>query len=179
MMSSTTHPLQARVMPLRGETLARQLGTILAPWFIGGGATMRNPCAVWLSHKEAFVIDLHEGSPTVRHVESNAERKHKSTGGVRSAKAYAHRSAISSARDEENRRNAWKRHYQDIFASLPSEASVLIMGPGPAKAQFASYLRDHYKSQVEIVRVEPAGKMSEAQMVAYAKNEFGQPTRVM
>ncbi|MBM4254082.1 MAG: hypothetical protein FJ146_19115 [Deltaproteobacteria bacterium] len=139
---------------------------------------MRHPCAVWLSHKEAFVIDLKEETPIVRHVSSDAERKHKATGGVRSAKAYAHRSAVSAARDEENRRNSWKRHYQEIFASLPSDAALLIMGPGPAKAQFATFVREQHNSHIEIIRVEPAGKMSQAQMVAYAKTEFGQPTRL-
>ncbi len=139
---------------------------------------MRNPCAVWLSHKEAFIINLNQSVPVIQHFESTAERKHKATGGVRAAKSYAHRSSISAARDEENRRNAWKMHYQQILASIPKDAQLLIMGPGPAKTQFAHFLRDHHNSQVEVVRVEPVGKMTEAQMVAFAKTEFGQTTRV-
>ena len=138
---------------------------------------MHEKCGIWISHKEALIVKLGSDSYSIDRIESQAERRHKSTGGVRGKLPYAHRSAMSGARDEENRRNDWKRHYQSIFKALPQDAEILVMGPGPAKSGFVAYLREHAGPTLGILGVQPAAHMTQGQLVERVKNAFGQETR--
>ena len=139
---------------------------------------MHEKCGIWLSHKEALIVKLGTDSFSIARIESQAERRHRSTGGVRGKLPYAHRSARSGARDEENRRNDWKRHYQSILKALPQDAEILVMGPGPAKSAFVAYLKEHAGPKLEIVGVQPAAHMTQGQLVERVKTAFGCETRV-
>jgi hypothetical protein len=138
---------------------------------------MHERCGIWVSHKEAVIVKLSSDSYSIDRIESQAERRHKSTGGVRGKSPYAHRSAISGARDEENRRNDWKRHYQSILKALPQDAEILVMGPGPAKSGFVAFLKEHAGPTLEVVGVQPAAHMTQGQLVERVKTAFGQETR--
>ena len=139
---------------------------------------MSAKCGVWLSHKEAFIVKIDDDACSVSRVASNAERRHRSTGGVRGDRPYAHRSAISGARDESNRRNEWRRHYESILEALPKNSELFVLGPGLARSGFVSYLKEHDVNGIDVKGCEPAEHLTQGQLVAKVKSAFGLETRV-
>jgi stalled ribosome rescue protein Dom34 len=133
---------------------------------------MRNQCGIWLNHREATIIKFQNGEISVDHVESDAERRSRSTGGVRGQRPFIHRSVNSAARADKKRHNAWQEHYAEILKCMPKSGEVLILGSGPAKKEFAGYLRDHNQSKIKIVAIEPTGRLTQKQLLAKVKSAF-------
>jgi hypothetical protein len=134
---------------------------------------------IWIDHKSAIVVHLEDHTYTVTRIASEAERKHRATGGVRGQQPFVHRSVNSGARDEAHRRNDWQRHYERVIQALPIDASVYVLGSGQAKAEFVGYLKRHGPPTIEVMGVEATPRLTQGQLIARIKTAFGVETRIL
>lgn len=132
---------------------------------------------LWIDHSKATVVSLSEdGEATTRTIESHAGKRVRSKGGARSSTVYTAQDATYEARRDRKYEHHLKQFYASVGACLAGADAIFILGPGEAKTE----LRKHLEASglpAERLSVEPADKLTEAQIVEKVKTRFGYPTR--
>lgn len=144
-----------------------------------GERLMHERCGIWIDHREALIVRFAGGDYEVERIQSPVESRHKSTGGSLGSRPYVHRSVNSAARSDQRRHNEWHRHYQTVLSKIHGVNSVFILGPGPAKKEFATFLRANAETELEVSEVRPAKRMTSKQLIAAVREAFERPTELM
>lgn len=132
-----------------------------------------NGVGIWLDKHKALILKIDGTALEKVELESDLERQHRSTGGVRSAWHFWHRSTFSSRRMQERRLNALKGFFKLIDELLRIDDIVFILGPGEAKHSLKQYLLEHgHKSE----NIHPLGvttsRVRQAEIIARIKQHF-------
>ncbi|HYQ43879.1 MAG TPA: hypothetical protein VER11_17985 [Polyangiaceae bacterium] len=119
---------------------------------------MENHTVVWIDHKEARVMRVHD------------EVLDKST--VWAPTHHLHRHARGSGEPAEYPDDA-KRFFHALASVLTDAGSILVVGPSTAKLEFLKYVHSQAPALVpQIVGVETVDHPSDGQIVSYAKKYF-------
>lgn len=128
---------------------------------------------VWIDHKHAFLIqfDSKAGAKTLW-LDSNITRIPKSKGGNGRAKV-GQRAALSEHSLLDRKKHQQTKYFKDVLSKAKGARKVLVFGPGLAKKEFVKVLmQDKTLSNIPLI-VESSDKLTEPQMVAYAKKILG------
>jgi len=131
--------------------------------------------AVWIDHRRAVLVRLVDGGARVSLFESGAESHHRPSGGDGCASPWSGQGLVSERKTENRRRQQLARYCRVLVRQLRDAEGVLLLGPGRAKHALAKKMARVRGLAERIVGIEPAGRMSERQLVARARQTFAPP----
>ena len=127
---------------------------------------MKRQAGLWIDHREAFVA-FAERDEEGRHVESGMEKHVRFSGGNRPE------DGSPEDRRDRNFTQHLDRYYDHVIDEIRDADSILIFGPGEAKAEFAKRLATKGLGR-RVVGVEAADKMTPRQIAAKVRQHFRQ-----
>ncbi len=131
---------------------------------------MTKSVGLWIDHKNAVIVSLDEHGETVRKLESGA--KHVVYRGAPRPKT-AYSAQYNQGDDQLDKQYLLhlNKYYEQVITHLRGAAAILIFGPGEAKVELKNRL-DRRKADHRQVRIEPADRMTERQIVARVRKYF-------
>lgn len=123
---------------------------------------------VWIDGKKAVLVFLDGRKVDKRVVLSNIDRHPGRFSGDKTAPAYGTRDFSAMDHEERYYRKQVTLFYDQLVPLLRSCSSLLILGPGESRRDFAERLRKK-GFPGEIAAVEPADRMTDPQLVARVK----------
>jgi stalled ribosome rescue protein Dom34 len=122
---------------------------------------MEKDVALWIDHRQAVMAVVSGDTDDVVRIDSGMEKHVRFSGGE------------GNSEDARDRRFEEHLHqyYDKVVASLKDARSILILGPGEAKQELETRLRDAGLGKA-IVGVETADKMTDPQIAAAARKRF-------
>jgi len=134
---------------------------------------MPGRCAIWLDHSKALIVRFTpEGEADVEEIESGIEKMHKTTGGAGGRAPY-HHGYVSKSSEEERRHHQLSKFYDRITGKVGMCTKVVILGSGLAKQELNKAIESLPGQRKPKLEVHPAEKMTEKQLVALVRKEFG------
>lgn len=114
---------------------------------------------VWIDHRKAVIVRITGDGEEINSIESDMEKHVRYSGG--------------KPEDQQDHRfaNHLKEYYSKVIASLHDADSILILGPGEAKGEFAKRLEAESFGG-RIVGVEAVDKMSYDQIAGMVRERF-------
>jgi hypothetical protein len=131
---------------------------------------MTNRVGLWIDHKRAVIVSVSEQGETVQTIESGAKRI-EYRGGARSRAAYSARYTQGEDQLDNRFTEQLNKYYDEVAALLRGAMDVLVMGPGEARTEFKARL-EREKGPAREIRVEPADKLTERQIIARVRKHY-------
>jgi hypothetical protein len=133
---------------------------------------------VWIDHEKAIVVTLSRGITDVQTVLGDVEPKHRSTGGTRSGHPYSHRSVESTSAQSAWRLEQIRRLFDQVEALIDGADELVVLGPGEAKDEFATFLGDTHRQGTPSVKASATvpSHLTEPQIAAQVREMFGHPS---
>jgi len=140
-------------------------------------APQRPATLVWIDAQEAFVLRWQSGAEVTRLVSEVPPRRRAVGGERRDPTVRAGGGGTADDQVDRHRRAHLERFVRDVAAQVPPDDRALILGPGPVKERLAGELlaEDRRHGRERPVAVEPAGRMTEPQLVARLRALEGVP----
>jgi hypothetical protein len=134
---------------------------------------MPGRCAVWLDHSRASIVRFTaEGEAAIETIESGIEAVHKTTGGARAKAPYLH-GAVSKSSEKEKRHHQLARFYDRVIDGIKDSRRILLLGPGLAKQELNKRIEALPGQTKPRLDIQAAEKMTERQLIALVRKEFG------
>jgi stalled ribosome rescue protein Dom34 len=132
---------------------------------------MKKEVGLWIDHRQAVIVTLHDGTETVEHVTADFEKRGNYTSDVQSLSESSLRMDLAEDKHERHTQAMVDHYYDAVVAHLKDATDLYIMGPGQAKTEFQKYIETQ-KLPAAVLRVEPADKLSDAQIAARVRQSF-------
>ena len=132
---------------------------------------MKREAGLWIDHRQAIVVTLSGQAEVTKRIVSNME-KHVRYSGASHPKdqTESHNDAAEDIRDRRFDDHL-STYYDEVIACLRNVDSILILGPGEAKAELQKRLEGQEPSG-RIVGIEAADKMTDGQIAAQVRQHF-------
>ena len=131
---------------------------------------MKTKVGIWIDHREAVVAIITWRGETVQVIPCHAER-HPSRGDDTNGRVGHD---LFKGPQDDARDRAYMEHlkhfYDDVIQEIHGADSVVIMGPGEAKAEFRHRMEEKHLGN-RIKACETAGKMTAPQILAKARDK--------
>ena len=126
---------------------------------------MKSDVGLWIDHRKAVIVNLTEKGDETREILSHMEKHVRFSGGAED----------SAAEDQRDRRFTGHLHeyYDKVVSCIRDADSILILGPGEAKAE----LRTRLESEAlggRVAGIETVDKMTDGQIAARVRQYFSQ-----
>jgi hypothetical protein len=131
---------------------------------------MEKYVGVWIDHRQAIIVSVVNKKETVTTIKSDAEGHFRSTGGSRSASFQGE--IVSEGKAEARRTHQLRNYYDEVISLLHDAHSIYIFGPGEAKKELETEMKQSKALASKAVETAPADKMTEKQIVAAVRKHF-------
>ncbi len=134
---------------------------------------MSNYVGIWVSHGIAKIVNLSpNGHTKLDTLESNIEKKHKSTRGTPSKSLYSH-AGVSVTKYTDRLTHQLNNFYSSILKKIALADKIFLLGPGLAKKELKNEINKRTHLAHKIIDVESSDKMTDPQLIAKVKSRFG------
>ncbi len=125
---------------------------------------MKNIAGLWIDHRNAVIVLVKNGEEELRRVESHMEKHVRFTDGS---------SDSGSGEDSRDRKfgNHLNKYYDELIDAFHNADSLLIFGPGEAKAELAKRM-EQKNVKTDVLAMETADKMTDPQILAKVRKHF-------
>jgi hypothetical protein len=135
---------------------------------------MRRQYGIWIDHRKAVIVLLEDGEATTTSVPSGVAARAR-TGGSRTALAWGSQDAFPEDREQRRFEQALKGFYRTVAKALERPTAIYVVGPGEAKGELVKELAEHGDLASRVLAIEPAGKLTQPQLVKKVKAYFAEP----
>jgi stalled ribosome rescue protein Dom34 len=126
---------------------------------------------LWIDHKKAVIVRLSDHGEQVQEVDSGIEKHVRYRGTTRPKTPYSSQYQQGDDQLDKQFTQHVNRFYEKVIAQIRGADSVLILGPGEAKAEFGKRLA-HSRVGVKVAAIETVGKMTVRQLAAKVRTYF-------
>ena len=132
---------------------------------------------VWLDHRQAFLFWTDDDANIeMQKIESGYQEEGEPTDRIELSGESAGGGGVSHASLEHRRKEQLKHYYKKLDRVLNDAEDIYLFGPGQAKKECASKLKEDKNMRARIRGVENADKkMTEGQMAAKVRDVFDLP----
>jgi hypothetical protein len=134
--------------------------------------------AVWIDQTSAHIVELKaDGTAKTSTLTSDIELVAKATGHVTNLPPHGIGAGLGGREHtsaERRREREMAVYFDRVAAKVAKADELLIMGHGEAPSDFASAIRRQHPG-IQIRAVEGVDRMTEAQLVAHAREKFRLP----
>lgn len=134
---------------------------------------MSTKAGVWIDHKQAIVVLVTEAGQEVKKIAFDAGQPTKASGSSRGRNRFTPNDFVAEDRQERKLENDRKKYYDEVLAAIREATSILILGPGEAKAEFGKRIKSK-KLRGVTMQAETADKMTERQLTAKVRAHFAE-----
>jgi hypothetical protein len=131
---------------------------------------MTKQVGLWIDHRKAVIVTVSAEETSEEVVESKVEKRVRYSGGTGSGERGS-RAGEGEDKQERYLEGQLARYYDEVVAKLRGAESILIFGPGEAKAELKTRLERHGLGE-RITGVETADKMTPRQISAKVRERF-------
>lgn len=131
---------------------------------------MTNRVGLWIDHQKAVIVSVSKRGETVKRIESGAKHV-EYRGAQRSKIAYSAQYSQGDDQLDKQFMHQLHRYYAQVVVLLRGIDRILIFGPAEAKSELKRLL-DREKGPPREIRVEPADRMTDRQIVAKVRGYF-------
>ena len=132
---------------------------------------MKKEIGMWVDHRRAVIVTLENNKEAVQIILSNMENNTRfSSSSLSDTSKGIKTSSAEDIRDQQNEMHLVK-YYAEIAFKIKEADAIMIFGPGEAKVQFASYLKQE-KMGGKVSAVDTADKMTDRQISAKVHDYF-------
>jgi hypothetical protein len=132
---------------------------------------MATKAGVWIDHKQAIVVLIKDAGQEIKRFKSGIEPSDRPAGSPRSKNKYTPNDFIAEDRRERKLVDDRKHVYEEVLACIRGADSLLILGPGEAKAEFGKHIKSK-KLRGLAVELETTDKMTDRQLAAKVGEHF-------
>ncbi len=132
---------------------------------------MRKEIGIWVDHRKAVIVTIENKAAVTREVLSNMEKHVRYSGGDHENSSGD--SSGSNAEDMQDRKfnNRLGNYYEALVTLIRDADSILIFGPGEAKAELKNQLvQDNLGGKIAAIETED--KMTVRQITAKVQMHF-------
>jgi hypothetical protein len=119
---------------------------------------------IWIDHKTAVIVSTFADDVTTRTLSSDVDAHPRYSG---------HHDGGGEKKYEQRHGQQLDRYYDEVISQIGVPDALLIFGPGEAKLELKERLSLVKTLDECSVDIETAGKLTEPQIVAKAKEHFG------
>ena len=104
---------------------------------------MQKQVGLWIDHRKVVIVEIENKTVVTREIESNMEKHIRFASNLQSN--AANKSQGSTEEDTRDRKfgNHLDKFYEKITSNIRDADSIWIIGPGEAKIELESYLKNH------------------------------------
>jgi hypothetical protein len=127
---------------------------------------------IWIDHRKAIIVELTPDGETIKTVQSQVE-KHPERGGDSPLKGSYEARQVPADDSRQRALTGDLNHYYDaVISALPRDVILFLMGPGEAKGEFHKRIVKTIPA-IQISAVQTADKMSDKEVIAKVRAQFG------
>ncbi|MGK2908081.1 MAG: hypothetical protein ACSLFH_17290 [Desulfuromonadales bacterium] len=133
---------------------------------------MKTKAGLWIDHRKAIVVIVSATGEEIKQISSNAEKQLRRTG---STPLQGNFEAQKVPADDSQQRvftAQLKTFYGEVIDCIHKADSILIMGPGVAKAELKVRLDENNLGD-RVSSIETADNMTDPQIAAKVRQHFG------
>lgn len=132
---------------------------------------MKTLVGIWIDHKQAVLVIHSDKDDSLKKVVSGLEKRIRYSGASHTSDPTEPYS--DTAEDKRDRRynTGLDHYYNEVIATLPEDASLLLMGPGEAKHELQKHLIAQGLGE-QIASIKTVDKMTENQIAAEVREHF-------
>lgn len=127
---------------------------------------------IWIDHRRAIVVTLDDAVQPIAVIESHAEKHLERAGDSPLRGPYEAHQVPADDKQQRAYTAELDRYYDRVIVAVRELSSLLIMGPGEAKTEFAKRLEHQHLSD-HVVGIETVDKMTDMQIAAKVHKFFG------
>lgn len=131
---------------------------------------MNKQIGLWIDHKRAVILTISDDGETMQTLESGVD-KPSYRGATRPRTPYSAQYQKGDDQLDKQFEGYLNKYYEKIIVLLRGAKSVLIFGPGEAKAELKKRLARE-KTLIPISAVETTDKMTDRQIAAKVRSHF-------
>ncbi len=131
---------------------------------------MSKKVGIWLDHEKAYVITLKEGTQDIERIESNVESRVRFEGETKQFSRIGGALYNPSKKRTNRRRQQINSYIRDLAERVNKADGIYLFGPAEAKQELNKLLFS--RRNKPSVYIEPAGRMTEKQMIARVREHF-------
>lgn len=124
---------------------------------------MNNRVGLWIDHRKTIFVTISDEKEEITRIESDMEKHVRFSGAPQEGLGEDQRDRQFSVHLD--------KYYDEVISRINNAKSILIMGPGEAKGEFAKRLRNVGFGE-RIVGVETVDKMTDRQIAARVRQHF-------
>ncbi|MBI1279818.1 MAG: hypothetical protein GC179_16945 [Anaerolineaceae bacterium] len=132
---------------------------------------MKKEVGLWIDRRQAVIVTLHDGTESVERVTANFEKRGHYTSDVQTPSQASLKIDRAEDKYERHTQEMVNHYYSEVTSHIKDATDLYIMGPGQAKTEFQKYV-EAQKLPAAILRVEPADKLTDAQIAARVRQSF-------
>jgi len=133
---------------------------------------MARQLGVWIDHRHAVIVSIHQGKETTQEVESDVEPHVRLAGGSRSRTPYGPQDIASDGKRDRRHAKQLTNFYRRVIELIRDADEILIFGPGEAKLELKDTMDKSRSLTRRVVDVETADKMTRRQFAAMVRERF-------
>ena len=126
---------------------------------------MKTKVGLWIDHREAVIVSLHDQEENIKQITSGAEK-------------HAQESALQDDSGEDKRYKRDRRfdddlgkYYDEVIRCLGDADSILIFGPGVAKSELGKRLENQIQDE-RVIEIETTDNLTDGQIAAKVRDHF-------
>ena len=131
---------------------------------------MKKEVGLWIDHRRAVLVINLDQEEVIKEITSNIGKHVRYSGASNARGGDLHNDTTEDGRDRRSD-DRLKRYYDEVILYLRDANSILILGPGEAKAELQKRL-EHHKLGDRITAIKPADKMTDEQLAAEVRQHF-------
>jgi hypothetical protein len=125
--------------------------------------SIRRKVGLWIDHKKAVIFSLSDEGAEIKRISSELERDVRFSGGEQKESAEKHK--------DKRLTGHLNKYYNEVLSFIRDAESILIFGPGEAKAELEKRL-ETMDLHRHIIGIETVDKMTDNQIVAKVRQRF-------
>lgn len=132
---------------------------------------MKTTAGLWVDHRKAVIAIVSGAGEKTLEIRSNVEKQPGRFAGVRSTTPYEAQKIQADDSHEREFTGHLNNYYDEVIAAIRDAESILLFGPGEAKAELRKRL-ERDKLGGHIIAIETVDKMTDRQIAAKVREYF-------
>ena len=133
---------------------------------------MKKRVGIWIDQRKSIIVSIVEKETVVKTIMSEVEKNITPSGGARSSTPYGPQDVASEQQWLNRRMQQLAGYYKEVIRNAEDAQDIFIFGPGEAKIQLEKEINRRKALLSKVKKIEPADKMTEAQIVAKVKKFY-------
>ena len=133
---------------------------------------MKRKMVLWIDHRMAVIVTIEDKEEKTRVIRSDVEKRVRPAGGSRSKTPYGPQEVFAEDKIERKFMGHLKTYYDEVISYIRDAESILIFGPGEAKAELKKHMEKSKELSGRIVGIETVDKMTDRQIAAKVRKYF-------